>query len=588
MNKISKFLMILILSCLCCAANFAQKSLNLNFELKAYNYLLPKNWYTHGEDLNISLDSIDKHSGNYSLKINAHNNVCANGRFIGRLPNEVFAGKSIEYKGWIKTKGVENGYAGLLFNVEEADGKILVLNDIDRHCIYGDNNWTQLSLKMDISKGVKSIKFGGIFVGKGTAWFDNLELYINGNKYIDIIETEPKTFLSQKEIIELKKYIYPLKTSVSDGGYIEDFNIIKKLIGDSKIIGLGEVSHGSSEIYKIKNRIVQYLMVNNGFNIFSIEANMPEAYKLNDYIVRGKGNPKKLISNMKFWIWNTKEMLDLVEWMHNFNQSSQSIEYTGFDMQLYDGSIRELSDNFKNNIEVEKKIFNLKKKLDRISIQKQSEMKNVTDIEMKDIDSILLFLKQSIEKSTFQISKKIWLQRNIKIIQQYLGFNYSNYIWRDKCMAENFTWIKECNPDSRFIIWAHNIHIMKTDEVMGYYLAQKFGNDYKTFGFTFFDGSFNAFGNKGVTSYDSVKAYPGTLEYLLNQLNEPAFILDLNKIKSDKNRYTEWLNYRLDYRIAGAINDSSNEFMNRNIVEDFDYLIFIKKSSPSILLPYLQ
>lgn len=37
-----------------------------------------------------------------------------------------------------------------------------------------------------------------------------------------------------------------------------------------------------------------------GFNIFSIEANMPEAYRLNDYILNGNGDPATLIKGMYF------------------------------------------------------------------------------------------------------------------------------------------------------------------------------------------------------------------------------------------------------------------------------------------------
>ena len=155
-------------------------------------------------------------------------------------------------------------------------------------------------------------------------------------------------------------------------------------------------------------------------------------------------------------------------------------------------------------------------------------------------------------------------------------------------MADNFIWIKDHNPDSKLVIWAHNGHIMKTDNMQGFHLAQKLGDDYTTFGFAFSEGSYTAAGNKGLTSYDAVKAYPGTLEYLLNQLNEPIFILDLKKIKSDKHKDTEWLLGQLEYRQVGAVGGNPIQFSERKISDDFDYLIFIKISSPSTLLPNNQ
>jgi len=164
-------------------------------------------------------------------------------------------------------------------------------------------------------------------------------------------------------------------------------------------------------------------------------------------------------------------------------------------------------------------------------------------------------------------------------------------------MADNFMWIKENNPNSKFVIWAHNAHIQKTHQTMGYHLAQKLGEDYTTFGFTFLDGSFTATGNRGLTSYDAAPAFPGTLEYLLNQLNEPIFILDLKKIKSDNFKDTEWLMEWLANRRIGAIAGFSYrrvgpmggtphlDFQERKVTDDFDYLIFIKTSTPSIVFP---
>jgi erythromycin esterase len=110
----------------------------------------------------------------------------------------------------------------------------------------------------------------------------------------------------------------------------------------------------------MKNRIIQYLAANNGFDIFSIEGNMPEAYRVSDYAVRGEGDPKKLIAGMYFWTWRTEEVLNMVEWMRKFNQPKQRIEFTGFDMQYYLGAINELFDAYKGNNEIEKKITDKK------------------------------------------------------------------------------------------------------------------------------------------------------------------------------------------------------------------------------------
>jgi erythromycin esterase-like protein len=84
----------------------------------------------------------------------------------------------------------------------------------------------------------------------------------------------------------------------------------------------------------MKHRLTEFLASQLGFTIFSIEANMPEAYRLNDYVLYGKGEPKALLQGMYFWTWNTEEVLAMIEWMRGFNASGKGrIEFTGFDMQ---------------------------------------------------------------------------------------------------------------------------------------------------------------------------------------------------------------------------------------------------------------
>lgn len=589
MNYISKILAVFALFCLCGGNSYAQKSLNLDFELRNYGTSSPKNWYMIGVGFDISLDSLEKHSGKFSLKMEKiSGNRGGNSGLFTVLPVELVAGKNVEYKGWIKTKNVKNGYAGLWFRVDGENDAILGFDNMGGRGLEGDNDWTQVSIKMDVSADAKNVVFGGLFPGEGTVWFDNLELYINGKKFIDIVEPAPKVTLSQKEITTLKKYIYPLRTFEPDGGKTDDLKILDKLIGNSKVVALGEVSHGSSEIFKMKNRIIQYLAANNGFDIFSIEANMPESYKVDQYVSRGEGDPRKLIAGMYFWTWRTEEVLNMVEWMHKFNQPKPRIKFTGFDMQFYYGSVNELLDAFKGNEEIETTINNLKDILEEINTHTQQNrgMVSVNSEDMKKIEPLLSSLKTSIETSSFQKTEKDWLLHNITIIRQYLENN--TYFGRDKSMADNVLWIKEHNPKSKLVLWAHNAHIQKTNQMMGSYLSQKLGEDYTTFSFLFFDGSFTATGSKGLTSYDAIRAYPGTLEYLLEQLNEPIFLLDLKKIKADNPKELEWLTGNIDYRTVGAMGGLQNEFSESKIVDDHDYLIFIKTSSPSVLFTIPQ
>ncbi len=113
-----------------------------------------------------------------------------------------------------------------------------------------------------------------------------------------------------------------------------DMQPLKKIVGNARIVSLGEATHGTREFFQLKHRMLEFLASEMGFTIFSIEANMPEAYRLNDYVLTGRGDPARLLKGMYFWTWNTQEVLDMILWMREFNKSGKGrVEFTGFDMQ---------------------------------------------------------------------------------------------------------------------------------------------------------------------------------------------------------------------------------------------------------------
>lgn len=106
------------------------------------------------------------------------------------------------------------------------------------------------------------------------------------------VSAQSKNDLNSEEKEYISKFIYPIKTINPDERDNSDLLILNKLIGNSKIVGLGESTHGSSEIYQLKYRISEYLITHKNFNIFSLEANMPESFLMNQYIQEKKEIPE--------------------------------------------------------------------------------------------------------------------------------------------------------------------------------------------------------------------------------------------------------------------------------------------------------
>ena len=137
-----------------------------------------------------------------------------------------------------------------------------------------------------------------------------------------------------------------VRLSTPEAGHgFDDMQPLKKIVGNARVVELGEATHGTREFFQLKHRMLEFLASEMGFTIFSIEANMPEAYRLNEYVLTGKGDPKALLKGMYFWTWDTQEVLDMIQWMRQFNASGKGrVEFTGFDMQTPDVALGIVND----------------------------------------------------------------------------------------------------------------------------------------------------------------------------------------------------------------------------------------------------
>lgn len=142
----------------------------------------------------------------------------------------------------------------------------------------------------------------------------------------------------------LRENAVPLR-SAQPGQDFTDLQPLKKIVGEARVVSLGEATHGSREFFQLKHRLLEFLATEMGFTIFSIEANMPEAYRLNEYVLTGKGDPAALLKGMYFWTWDTEEVLAMIQWMRTFNASGKGrVEFTGFDMQTPTVALKNVTD----------------------------------------------------------------------------------------------------------------------------------------------------------------------------------------------------------------------------------------------------
>lgn len=89
------------------------------------------------------------------------------------------------------------------------------------------------------------------------------------------------------------------------------------MIDGARIVALGEATHGTREFFKLKHRLVEFLVAEHGFTTFAIEANWPECEAAIEYVMNGVGDPAVALAGLHFWTWDTEEVLALIEWMRS-------------------------------------------------------------------------------------------------------------------------------------------------------------------------------------------------------------------------------------------------------------------------------
>lgn len=124
-------------------------------------------------------------------------------------------------------------------------------------------------------------------------------------------------------------------------GAPEDFEPLLDRIGDARYVLLGEASHGTHEFYRIRAEITKRLIVDHGFHAIAVEADWPDAYRVNRY-VRGRSGAEEaseaLGGFLRFpqWMWRNADVLDFVGWLRAYNDTrsgdSDKVGFYGLDL----------------------------------------------------------------------------------------------------------------------------------------------------------------------------------------------------------------------------------------------------------------
>lgn len=100
-----------------------------------------------------------------------------------------------------------------------------------------------------------------------------------------------------------------------------DIGSLLDRIGDARVVLLGEATHGTSEFYRMRARITKELILRRGFNFIAVEADWPDAARINQYVRHEPVRQEqwKAFARFPTWMWRNHEVLEMVEWIRAWN-----------------------------------------------------------------------------------------------------------------------------------------------------------------------------------------------------------------------------------------------------------------------------
>lgn len=420
--------------------------------------------------------------------------------------------------------------------------------------------------------------------------------YVDGKLVQDQHEKLPDPPPTSAAIAELRARAVVIPTLALSAGP-QQLSAIGAAIGDARIVGMGEGSHGSSEFFAFKNRLFKYLVENKGFTVFAMEAAWGAGHVVDRYIKGGPGTAQQAVAALEFWTWNTPEVVDLVQWMRDYNARPGQhpiLSFAGVDMQDPLGAAGYLVDFLRAH--------------DAAIAQKaQAAMTCVDDNVSTQLlqaprTASIADCRQRVSTLSDQLAKlgdkpgAEDARDALTNVLQYLDEQTASTVveqgpLRDRDMAENLAWLATKKyPHAKIALWAHNFHVgagtgaeisTPAHRPMGSYLRERFGADYYTIGQTFGGGTIRAIVKGHGLQSVAISPQPGdSIAALFGPLDAIAF-LDLRGLTSGSALESYFAQERGIEQIGSMAIEGMDGRVQMLVPAAYDGLVYVPTSTAS-------
>ncbi|WP_173010214.1 erythromycin esterase family protein [Mycolicibacterium sp. P9-64] len=357
-------------------------------------------------------------------------------------------------------------------------------------------------------------------------------------------------------------------------------DVLDDLIGDARIVLIGESSHGTHEFYRARADITRWLIEQKGFTGVAAEADWPDAHRVNRF-VRGLGDDRTAEESLRgferfpAWMWRNVVVRDFVDWLrgHNESQRGQSRPQTGFyglDLYSMHTSMQAVIDYLET--------------VDHVAADRARRRYSCFDHASGDDGQAYGYAAafgagESCEREA--VGQLIELQRNrleylrrdgtpaeddlfcavqnattVRDAEQYyrtmFGGRVDSWNLRDTHMAETLdALVSHLDQQlggpgqARIVVWAHNSHVgdARATEVgaegqhtLGQLVRERHGDQCRLIGFSTHRGTVTAASEwGGLSERKAVRpGLPGSLEELFHETEQPSFLVRMDQHHPDE------------------------------------------------------
>lgn len=284
---------------------------------------------------------------------------------------------------------------------------------------------------------------------------------------------------ARKSEATLSELIYESSEHFAAIGHVNLDGLLER-IGDSRLVLLGEASHGTAEFYDMRARITQELIQKKGFNVIAVEADWPDAAHINHFIHGTSPDPLLVsapFSRFPTWMWANHSVLEFAHWLKAYNEQiaepDNKAGFYGLDLYSLSSSIEAVL-NYLETIDPETaevarvRYGCLTPWTSDPALYGQATMtRRYRECEKDVIATLQDLLKRRLDYSKADGQRYFDAEQNARLVtnaERYYRTMYyaENNSWnqRDQHMFETLQAVLAFRgPQAKAVIWEHNSHI---------------------------------------------------------------------------------------------------------------------------------